>query len=355
MTDWQYLADLALENKKLSREQCQAILDCADSQTLSLLNAAYAVRQHFCGDSVHIHMLTNAKSGLCQEDCHYCSQSKLSTAEIDKYPLMAPEKLLEEARRAKRLKAKRYCMALSGRGPGDQEIDALCETIREIKKETGLSICCSLGLLDADKARRLREAGLDRINHNLNTSERFHPEICTTHTYQDRLQTLSVCRDAGIELCSGGIFGQGETDEDVIDLCQSWAELQPHSIPVNFLTPIEGTPFADHTSNLTPYRCLKLLALVRLTNPDREIRMAGGSEYHMRSLYPLGLYPCNSLFITGYLTTPGQRGDKALQMIHDMGFKPEFDENPLLTESCEDDQQGLPVTQSATISEATVQ
>lgn len=351
MANWQEIAELALAQKPLSREQCREVLNSSDLEVPAMLEAAYRVRQHFCGNTVHIHVLTNAKSGLCQEDCHYCSQSKVSTAEIEKYPLMATEKLLGEAKRAKRLKAKRYCMAMSGRGPSDREIDHLCEAISQIKEETGLSICCSIGLLSADQAARLKAAGLDRLNHNLNTSEKHHPEICTTHTYQDRLDTLTVSRDAGLELCSGGIFGQGETEEDIIDLCMAWADLKPHSIPVNFLTPIENTPFEKLPSDLTPYRCLKILSLVRFLNPDREIRMAGGREYHLRTLQPLGLFPCNSIFITGYLTTPGQRGDDAMQMIKDMGFDVEFDEgmDDEMINAFESDQHGLPVTHSAKI------
>ncbi len=351
--DWQSLADLAIERRPLSREQCRRVLDCPDEQMLELLDAAFRVRRRFCGMKVHLHVLTNAKSGLCPEDCHYCSQSKVSTADVDKYPLMSTDRLLAEARRAKRLRAKRYCMAISGRSPTDREIDRLCEAIAQIKAETGLSVCCSLGLLNPGQADKLKSAGLDRINHNLNTSEQHHPQICTTHTYHDRMRTLETCRGAGLELCSGGIFGQGESDDDIIELCMTWARLRPESIPVNFLTPIEGTPFEHQTGELTPYRCLKILCLVRLLNPDREVRIAGGREHHLRALQPLGLYPANSIFVTGYLTTPGQRGDEALRMIEDMGFEIEFDQSeiPPPEPPAETDQDGLPVTHSACVAD----
>ena len=178
-------ANISLTNEILPREKCRQVLNCSDEEILALLDATYKVRRHYYGNTVHIQVLTNAKSGFCQEDCHYCSQSKISTADIDKYPMMSKETLLKEASRAKQLKAKRYCMALSGRGPSDREIDDLCGIISAIKEKTKISVCCSLGLLKEGQAERLKAAGLDRVNHNLNTSENFHPQICTTHTYQE--------------------------------------------------------------------------------------------------------------------------------------------------------------------------
>jgi len=319
------LANISLKGKIISRKQCRQVLTCPDREVLALLDAAYRVRHHYFGKLVHIQLLTNAKSGLCLEDCHYCSQSSVSTAEIDKYPLMSKDKLLKEAQRAKQLKAKRYCMALSGSGPSDREIERLCEIISNIKKKTQLSICCSLGFLKKGQAERLKAAGLDRVNHNLNTSRRFHPEICTTHTYEDRLQTLKRCRAAGLEVCSGGIVGQGEADEDIIDLLQAVREMESESIPLNFLIPIKGTPFEDRAKDLNPRRCLKILCLARFLNPNREIRVAGGREYHLRSLQPLSLYPANSIFVSGYLTTGGQTAEEALQMISDLGFELEVE------------------------------
>ncbi len=319
------LTKISLEGEIIPREQCKHVLNCPDTEILSLLDAAYKVRYHYFGNVVHIQVLTNAKSGLCPEDCHYCSQSRVSTAEIEQYPLMSKDELLKDAQKAKQLKAKRYCMAMSGRGPSDREIEGLCETIKAIKETTQLSVCCSLGFLKEGQAERLKAAGLDRVNHNLNTSERFHPEICTTHTYQDRLQTLNRCRDAGLEICSGGIVGQGETDEDIIDLLQAVREVEAESIPLNFLIPIKGVPFENRSHDLNPRRCLKILCLARFLNPHREIRVAGGREYHLRSLQPLSLYAANSIFVSGYLTTGGQSADEALEMIADLGFELEVE------------------------------
>ena len=325
MADFQDLAELALAEQALSPAQCRCVLDCPDEDVLALLQAAYRVRRHFCGDRVHIHVLSNAKSGLCPEDCHYCSQSSVSTAEIARYPLKARQKLLDEARAAGEVGAKRYCMALSGRAVTDHEVDHLCQVISEIKAEQPLSICCSLGFVSDEQARRLRDAGLDRVNHNLNSSARFYPQICTTHTYEDRLASIGRCQAAGLEICSGGIVGQGETGEDVIDMLEALREVRPASLPLNFLIPIAGTPFEDQRNGLTPRYCLKVLALARLMHPRTEIRVAGGREYHLRSLQPLALYAANSIFVDGYLTTDGQCPDEALQMIADLGFELEVE------------------------------
>jgi len=233
---------------------------------------------------------------------------------------MSKEKLLESAKQAKAAGAVRFCIVNSGRGPTHKEIDQIAEVVREIKSEVEINICCSLGLMEEDKVRTLKAAGVERINHNLNTSERHHPNICTTHTYQDRVGTVNNVKSVGLSSCCGGIMGMGETDEDIIDLALALRDLGVDSIPLNFLHPIEKTPFAGiHT--LTPQRCLKILCLFRFVNPDKELRIGGGRELNMRSLQPLSLYPANSLFVNGYLTTPGQAATETHQMIADLGFE----------------------------------
>ncbi len=335
-------AALALAGAELTDAQAQCVLDWPDERLLELLQAAFRVRRHFWGRTVQLHVLTNAKSGLCPEDCHYCSQSAVSTADVGRYRLMEPERLLERALQAAEARARRYCIVISGRSPSPAELSSICEAVRDIKSRTDLDICCSLGLLDGDQARRLKAAGVDRINHNLNTSRRFHPSICTTHTYEDRLATLRACRAAGLELCCGAIFGQGETDQDVIDLCRAFREIGMDSIPINFLIPIAGTPFADRARDLTPRRCLKILCLARFMNPAREIRIAGGREVHLRSLQPLGLYPANSIFVRGYLTEPGQDAPEAWRMIEDLGFELELPPAALAPEATLDGGAGRP-------------
>jgi biotin synthase len=321
--DFQALADKAIAGEALSHEECQGVLRCPDPRLLDLLAAAYRVRERFCGNRVHLHMLINAKSGLCPEDCHYCSQSAVSSADIEKYPLVAIERLLAGARQAKEARSRRYCIVLSGRGATDHEVDYLAAAVRRIRQEVDIGICCSVGLLTEERARRLYEAGVEQLNHNLNTSERYYPEICTTHTYQDRMDTLLAARSAGLSLCTGAIFGQGEGEDDVIDVALALRALEPQSIPVNFLLAIPGTPFGDmnEADVLTPARCLKILCLMRFLNPSQEIRVSAGREAHLRSLQPLALYPANSVFVSGYLTTPGQDYRETWQMIRDMGFE----------------------------------
>jgi biotin synthase len=318
--DYEGYADKALAGECLTDAEGLAVLHAPDEALLDLLAAAFRVRQHHWGRRVQLHVLMNAKSGLCPEDCGYCSQSSVSTAPIERYPLQSREAILAEARQAAAVGARRFCVVISGRGPTDGEIAQIAETIRAIKQELPLSICCSLGLLSRPQTDALKAAGVDRVNHNLNTSERFYPEICSTHTYNERLETLANVRAASIEQCCGIIAGQGETDRDLIDVAVSLRALRPESIPVNFLHPIPGTPL-EHVDRLTPVRCLKILCLFRFYHPAAEIRVAGGRERNLGPLQPLALYPANSIFVNGYLTTDGQPADEAVTMIHQMGFE----------------------------------
>ncbi len=318
--EYEALADKALSGQMLEREEMKAVLNAPEERLPELLQAAFRVRHHYFGKRVQIHMLMNAKSGLCPEDCHYCSQSSISTAPVDKYPFLPKERLLEGALKAKAAGAVRFCIVNSGRGPTKKEIEDLADAVREIKSKVDINICCSLGLMDEEKARTLKDAGVERINHNLNTSRRHHPEICTTHTYDDRLDTIENVKAAGLSNCSGGIIGMGETDDDLIDLALALREMDIDSIPLNFLHSIPGTPFAT-LNQLTPQRCLKALCLFRFVNPSKEIRVAGGREVNLRSLQPLSLYPANSIFVNGYLTTPGQTASEAHRMIADLGFE----------------------------------
>ncbi|HXG53172.1 MAG TPA: biotin synthase BioB [candidate division Zixibacteria bacterium] len=320
--DFDRLAEKALQGELLEREEMKAVLNAADEDLPELLSAAFKVRRRYFGKRVQIHMLMNAKSGLCPEDCHYCSQSSVSRAPIDKYPFVSKEKLVEGALRAKAAGAVRFCIVNSGRGPTQKEVRELAEAVRDIKSRVDINICCSLGLMDQSKIAALKEAGVERINHNLNTSENHHPRICTTHAYADRVETVHNVKAAGLSSCCGGIMGMGETDDDIIDLALALRQLGVDSIPVNFLHPIDGTPFAG-MENLTPQRCLKILCLFRFVIPDKEIRVGGGRERNLRSLQPLSLYPANSLFVNGYLTTPGQEASEAHRMIADLGFEVE--------------------------------
>jgi len=319
---WPDLIRRSLGGQGISREEGRRILALPDEQVPEALQAAFEVRKVRFGKQVKICVLQNARSGLCPEDCHYCSQSSVSSAKIDKYPLMAKEQLLDGARRAFAAGAKRYCMVTSGRGPTDEEIDYFCDVTRTLRAEFPLEICVCVGILSEGQAQKLKAAGVGWVNHNLNTSERYYPEICTTHTYQDRVETVRNVRKAGLMTCSGGIVGMGETDEDILDMAFACRELKMDSIPINFLHPIKGTPMEAYTF-LTPMKCLKVLCLFRFVNPESEIRAAGGREVNLRADQALALYAANSIFVEGYLTTPGQQADEARRMITDMGFEVE--------------------------------
>lgn len=319
LPNWNDLADDALAGKCLSREQSLAVLRAPDEVLLEQLNAAYRVRRHYWGNRVRLHYLLNAQSGLCPEDCHYCSQSKISTAEIEKYPLLAKEKILDAAQRAAELKAGTFCLVISGRQPSASTFDRVLDAVETVKANYNLKICACLGLLSEEQTCRLAEAGVDRVNHNLNTAQEYHAEICSTHTFSDRVTTVKNVKAAGITTCSGGIIGMGESDDDIIDLALSLRQLEVTSVPVNFLIPIPGTPF-EGLRELNPRRCLRVLCLFRFLLPSQEIRIAGGREVHLRSLQPLGLYPANSIFIGDYLTTPGQAAHSDWEMIRDAGF-----------------------------------
>jgi biotin synthase len=317
--NWQELADRALAGEVLDEATALAVLQAPDTAILEQVAAAYRVRRHYWDNRVRLHFLLNAQSGLCPEDCNYCSQSKISTAEIEKYPLMAEEKILAAAARAVEGKAATFCMAISGRSPNEPTFERILSAIRAVKSQYDLKVCTTLGLLSADQTDRLAAAGVDRVNHNLNTAAEHHEDICSTHTYLDRLTTVKNVKAAGITTCSGGIFGMGESDRDIVSLAFALRELEVTSVPLNFLIPIPGTPFGDY-QHLTPQRCLRILCLFRLLLPSQEIRIAGGREVQLRSLQPLGLYVANSIFVGDYLTTPGQAAEADWQMIADAGF-----------------------------------
>lgn len=321
--DFNAVADQVLAGKPITRATAAALLQSADAELPALLHATCRVRERYCGRRVKVCQLRNARSGLCPEDCHYCSQSAISEAAIPRYRLDSVPELLAGARRAVASGAKRYCMVTSGRGPSDTDVDRFTTAARAIKAEfPHLELCVSLGLMEENQAHVLKAAGVGWVNHNLNTSARHHPEICTTHTYEDRIRTVRNVQRAGLSTCCGGIIGMGESDADIIDLAFALRELHVDSLPLNFLIPIDGTPF-DQLHELTPGRCLRALCLMRLTNPESEIRVAGGREHNLGWFQPLALYAANSIFVEGYLTTPGQGASAAHHMIEAMGFEVE--------------------------------
>lgn len=314
------LSDEIIAGRRLTVEEVRAILQAPDTAILEILAAAYRVRRHFHGMKMRLNMLINAKSGLCGEDCAYCSQSKISTASIAKYPLLDEDVILAGAAAAVERKASTYCIAIAGRSPNPREMERLCQTISRIKERFPLKVCLSPGLLTLAQAEALKKAGLDRVNHNLNTGRRFYREICSTHTYEDRLATLKAARQAGLELCCGGIIGMGEGEDDLIDFILALGELRPESVPINFLIPIAGTPLEGRPAP-SPLHCLKVLSLIRFATPTSDLRIAAGREVHLGPLQPLGLFVANSIFVGDYLTTKGQPPEEDYRMIAALGFE----------------------------------
>jgi len=319
---WDSLAEQALRGEQLTLEQALGVLAAPDEELVDLLAAAFRVRRHHFGRGVRLNFLVNAKSGHCGEDCGYCSQSRVSTAEIPRHQLLSKEKLVEAAERALELKASTCCIVTSARKPSARELNGVAEAAEEIKRRhPGLKLCACLGEIDSEQARSLRESGIDRYNHNLNTAASHYPEVCTTHTHADRARTVETVARAGLSPCSGLIVGLGETPGQLVDACFALRDSGADSIPVNFLLPIEGTPLAGHDPGLDPRYCLKALCMFRLACPEREIRLAAGREVHLGSLQPLALYPANSIFVADYLTEPGQAPEDDYRMIEELGFE----------------------------------
>ncbi|MGO4384256.1 biotin synthase BioB [Specibacter sp. RAF43] len=314
------LADRQLAGAALTREQALTILESTDDQLLEVVAAASRLRRAHFGNTVKVNYLVNLKSGLCPEDCTYCSQRLGSAAQILKYTWLKADEAVAQAATGIRAGASRVCLVASGKGPTDRDVDRVAGMVDQLKGEhPHVEVCACLGILKDGQAERLKDSGVDAYNHNLNTSETNYADICSTHTFADRVRTVEHAKTAGLSPCSGLIVGMGESNADLVDAVFALRELGSESIPVNFLMPFDGTPL-EGTWLLTPAHCLRILALARFACPATEVRMAGGREMHLRTLQPLALQVANSLFLGDYLTSEGQAGQADLDMIADNGF-----------------------------------
>ena len=320
LLDADELAARIASGHRITEAEALAVLATPDFATLPLVGAAGTLRRQHFGNTVKVNYLVNLKSGLCPEDCTYCSQRLGSMAEILKYTWLKPDEAVAQAGYGIAGGASRVCMVASGKGPTDRDVDRVATMVEQLKGEhPQVEVCACLGILKDGQAARLKDAGADAYNHNLNTSESLYPEICTSHSYQDRVDTVQQAQSAGLSSCSGLIVGLGETPEQLVEAVFALRELGSESIPVNFLMPFDGTPM-EGTWLLTPLACLRILALVRLACPDKELRIAGGREMHLRSLQSTALEVANSIFLGDYLTSEGQGAAKDLDMIADAGF-----------------------------------
>lgn len=310
---------------QLSREDALAVLNTPDESLEELISFAETFRRKYKGNHVSIHILTNARSGNCSQDCAYCAQSCRSKADIDKYKWVQDEKLYQDNDFVKEHHLSRHCIGLSGMKFTDAEIEVLAEKIRKMKAD-GTHLCCSIGFLTEHQAKVLKEAGLDRINHNLNSSRNYYPNICSTHTFDQRVANIRMLQSLGYEICSGGIIGMGEAKEDVVDMLMELREIQPEALPINFLLPIPGTPLehADMSVLSTSY-CLKVLCLARLLVPKADIRCAAGREVYFKGEEKNLLRVVDSIFASGYLTAGGQGIQDTIQAIEDAGFTYEIE------------------------------
>lgn len=319
--DWKALSDRVLDGAKTTEAEALAILQSPDDELLDVLQGAYRLRKKHFGNTVSLHLLRNVKSGKCPEDCAFCSQSTSAINDVERYDFQTVESIVDGAQAAVDRQAKRYCVVSSTRAPSPQELETICEAAIQIKrKHPDLEICSSLGLLTEEKAIRLKESGVNRFNHNLETSENYFPEVVTTHEFEDRVNTAKIVKKVGLDLCCGGLFGMGESLQDRVDLAFALADLDVDSVPLNFLDPRPGTAFHGKPNPLTPNDCLRSLAMIRYVMPSVEVRIAGGRETTLRDLQPLALYPANSMFTAGYLTTGGQDYETDKRMIEDAGF-----------------------------------
>ena len=293
---------------QITKEESLAILN-SSTDWWGIYGAALMVKNHFHQNTMQLNVLMNAKSGLCAEDCGYCAQSKISSADIESYGLLPTNIIYKKACLAYKRNATTFCIATSGSRLSKQEMIAVGETIKKIKQDLPLKICLSVGLSTLEQMNYFKSVGVDRLNHNLNTPKDNYEKIATTHTYAQRKNTLEMLQQVNMSACAGFICGMGETDEQLIDLAFELRELRPHSVPINFLILIEGTKFSN-VNTLTPIKCLKILTLMRFIFPEVELRASAGREYHFGDLEHFAFLITDSLFLGDYLTSGGNSEDQ---------------------------------------------
>ena len=317
------VGEKVLRGGAITREEARELIALTEpADILELGSWAARVRAKYTGKSCQLCALVNAKAGECAENCRYCSQSGHHNTDITKYPLMNPLEILTRAKQAESFGAKRFCIVTATRGLSDRDLPTLLETVRLIRAQTSLAPECSLGFVTDDQIRALKQAGMTRYNHNLETCESNFPNVCTTHTYQDRVNTLKQLKRHGMERCAGGILGLGETPEGRLDLAFALAELEVECVPVNVLTPRPGTPLEPEASPPQPLEVIKTVAIFRLILPWAIIELAGGREVNVRDLQSLALLcGAHGLIIGSYLTTIGRPPAEDLQLVKDLGFE----------------------------------
>jgi biotin synthase len=322
--NYQELAGRAIAGSHISQAEANDLINTPDSELFALLTAAEKIRRHFKGNKVKLCGIVNAKSGRCSEDCSFCAQSAHHKTDCQVYPLMNKNELVEAAKSAeKNMSATCFSFVTSGKTiHSDPELRTLGSALSTITSETNLNRCVSLGTLNLEQIKQLKQSGLKRLHHNLETAESYFDKMCTTHSYAERLGTIRLAKEAGLDTCSGGIFGLGETPEQWVEFALTLRELNVESVPINILNPIPGTPAAADHHPMPPFEVLKLVATYRFILPSKDIGVFGGREKALGSLQPLMFIAGANVTLVGdYLTTKGQSAEKDLQMISDLGLE----------------------------------
>ena len=317
-SDFQHILncqDKVFKNQSLSDNEIERLFNISKSELTNLSDSANKITRKFQGDTIDVEQLSNIKKNQCSEDCSFCSQSAFFNTNVEQYQLLPKEEVVKQAKKALDDGAQSYCLVAAWREPSSSDFEKVCEIIKEVNSQVGISIECSLGFLTSQQASKLKELGVKRYNHNLETSRSKFPEICTTHTYQDRIDTLKIARDAGLELCTGGIIGMGETREQRLELILDLAKIHPEEVTINLLVPVEGTPLELQTP-LPLSEILRTFAVVRFVLPEAIIKISGGREVNLKDDgESLLLSGANGIISAGYLTLEGNEMKKDLEMI----------------------------------------
>ena len=309
-----------LAGGSITFEDAESMLGTHDIMTLA--DCANTITRTFNGDTVDVEALVNAKSGRCPEDCSFCAQSSFYDTGIKKYPLLSKEELVKKAARAKEAGATSFCLVCAYRDPPEKDFQHICEAIKEISSKLDIEVNVSIGFLTLSRARKLKELGVKRYNHNLEAAESFFSKICNTHDFSDRVNTAKIVKEAGLQLCSGGIIGMGESPRQRIELAFSLASLYPEEVPVNILISREGTPLAS-LKPIEPLEAIKTIAVWRFIMPRTILKIAGGREAHLKHNDRLALKAgANGIITGGYLTTGGNTANNDIAMIKEIGLKP---------------------------------
>ena len=308
------------DHRRLTRNEALALAGLPIDELPSLIALAHQVRLAWCGPAVELESLINAKSGACPEDCAFCSQSVRFHTGVDVFAFVDVDEILAAARATRDAGVTQFCIVVAVRGPEERLLRRVIDAVGRVQRETGLEVACSLGLLQPEQAERLAAAGVRRYNHNLEACRELFPQICTTHSYDDRVATAKLAHDAGMELCCGGIVGMGETLEQRVDFAFELAELEPCEVPLNLLDPRPGTPLGDRPT-LSPREALQAIALFRLILPSAWLRLAGGRERVLGELQGMGLVAgANALIVGNYLTTIGRSPQEDHALLDALGM-----------------------------------